>query len=58
MDIEQKYQVNHYLVSALLNYVDNKEIAIPEIQRPFVWDGAKVRDLIVAFIKAIQSDIS
>lgn len=46
MDIEQKYQVNHYLVSALLNYVDNKEIAIPEIQRPFVWDGAKVRDLI------------
>ena len=46
MDIEQKYSVNHYLVSALLNYVDNKEIAIPEIQRPFVWDAAKVRDLI------------
>jgi len=46
MDVEQKYTVNHYLVSALLNYVDNKEIAIPEIQRPFVWDAAKVRDLI------------
>lgn len=46
MDIEQKYSVNHYLVSALLNYVDNKEIAIPEIQRPFVWNAAKVRDLI------------
>lgn len=46
MDIEQKYQVNHYLVSALLNFVDTKEIAIPEIQRPFVWDAAKVRDLI------------
>ena len=46
MEIEQKYSVNHYLVSALLNYVDNKEIAIPEIQRPFVWDAAKVRDLI------------
>ncbi len=46
MDIEHKYQINHYLVSALLNYVDNKEIAISEIQRPFVWDGAKVRDLI------------
>lgn len=46
MDAEQKYSVNHYLVSALLNYVDNKEIAIPEIQRPFVWDAAKVRDLI------------
>ena len=46
MNIEQKYSVNHYLVSALLNYVDNKEIAIPEIQRPFVWDATKVRDLI------------
>ena len=46
MDIEQKYSVNHYLVSALLNYVDNREIAIPEIQRPFVWDASKVRDLI------------
>ncbi|MCD8297656.1 MAG: DUF262 domain-containing protein [Prevotella sp.] len=46
MDIEQKYSVNHYLVAALLNYVDNKEIAIPEIQRPFVWDATKVRDLI------------
>lgn len=46
MNFDQKYSVNHYLVSALLNYVDNKEIAIPEIQRPFVWDAAKVRDLI------------
>lgn len=46
MNVEQKYSVNHYLVSALLNYVDNKEIAIPEIQRPFVWDATKVRDLI------------
>lgn len=46
MSTEQKYSVNHYLVSALLNYVDNKEIAIPEIQRPFVWDATKVRDLI------------
>lgn len=46
MDTEQKYSVNHYLVSNLLNLVSMKEIAIPEIQRPFVWDAAKVRDLI------------
>lgn len=46
MEVEQKYSVNHYLVSALLNYVDNREIAIPEIQRPFVWDATKVRDLV------------
>ena len=42
MDIEQKYSVNHYLVSALLNYVDNKEIAIPEIQLDILLHG-KIR---------------
>ena len=41
----QKYAVNQYLIEALLNWVKSGEIAIPEIQRPFVWDGAKVRDL-------------
>lgn len=46
MNSEQKYTVNQYLVSALLNFIDTKEIAIPEIQRPFVWDSTKVRDLI------------
>ena len=44
MDIEQQYSVNHFLISALLTYVENKEIAIPEIQRPFVWNASKVRD--------------
>ena len=43
---EQKYSVNQYMVSHLLNFVQTKEIAIPEIQRPFVWDAPKVRDLI------------
>ncbi len=41
----QKYAVNQYLIETLLNWVKSGEIAIPEIQRPFVWDGAKVRDL-------------
>lgn len=43
---EQKYSVNQYMVTHLLNFVQTKEIAIPEIQRPFVWDSSKVRDLI------------
>jgi len=29
----------------LLSWVKSGEIAIPEIQRPFVWDASKVRDL-------------
>lgn len=46
MNSEQKYSVGHYLVKQLLNFVESGEIAIPEIQRPFVWDAAHVRDLI------------
>lgn len=41
----QKYTVNQLFVSNILSQVQEKEIAIPEIQRPFVWDSTKVRDL-------------
>lgn len=41
-----KYTVTQYSVSSLLTYIDEGEIAIPEIQRPFVWKGRQVRDLI------------
>lgn len=42
----QNYSVNQYLVSNLLSLVQIKEIAIPEIQRPFVWEPDKVTELI------------
>jgi hypothetical protein len=41
----QKYSVNQHLIETLLVWVKSGEIAIPEIQRPFVWDSSKVRDL-------------
>jgi len=41
----QKYDVNQHLISTLLSWVKSGDIAIPEIQRPFVWDASKVRDL-------------
>lgn len=41
-----KYVVNQYTVQNILNWVQMGEIAIPEIQRPFVWKPSKVRDLI------------
>lgn len=34
-----------YDLSALLHYIDIGDIALPDIQRPFVWSNAKVRDL-------------
>ena len=40
-----KYEVKSSPVENVLGWVDAGEIAIPEIQRPFVWDASKVRDL-------------
>ncbi|MGR7813795.1 GmrSD restriction endonuclease domain-containing protein [Lacinutrix undariae] len=41
-----KYSVHQQPVETLLSWIKSGEIAIPEIQRPFVWKSAKVRDLI------------
>lgn len=46
MDNVDKYSVSQYSVSSLLGFIDCGDIAIPEIQRPFVWNGTQVRDLI------------
>jgi len=43
--LTQKYSVNQHLIETLVTWVKSGEIAIPEIQRPFVWDSTKVRDL-------------
>ena len=47
----QKYDVNQHLIETLLTWVRSGEIAIPEIQRPFVWKASKVRDLLDSLYK-------
>ncbi len=42
----QRYSVNQHPIETLLTWIKSEEIAIPEIQRPFVWNAAKVRDFI------------
>ena len=42
----QRYSVNQHPIETLLTWIQSEEIAIPEIQRPFVWNAAKVRDFI------------
>ena len=42
----QQYSVTPHTVGNILNWVDTNQIAIPEIQRPFVWDSSAVRDLL------------
>ena len=41
-----KYSVAQYSVDNILGFINSGEISIPEIQRPFVWNPSKVRDLI------------
>ena len=47
----QKYSVNQHLIETLLAWVKSGEIAIPEIQRPFVWEASQVRDLLDSLYK-------
>lgn len=47
----QRYEVNQYMISSILAKVREGEIAIPEIQRPFVWDASQVRDLLDSLYK-------
>jgi len=45
------YSVNQYPVSSILTWVKDGEIAVPEIQRPFVWSTIQVRDLMDSLYK-------
>ena len=42
----QKFQPQNYTIGNILNWIGEDQIAIPEIQRPFVWKAPRVRDLI------------
>lgn len=42
----QRYSVTPQPIDTLLAWVKSGEIAIPEIQRPFVWEPTKVRNLL------------
>ena len=42
----EKYNASNIAIEQILNFIKSEEIAIPEIQRPFVWKPKQVRDLI------------
>ena len=46
-----RYSVNNYTVETLLSNIKSGSIAIPEMQRSFVWDSSKVRDLVDSLYK-------
>ena len=42
---KQKYNNYPLAISQILGLIEANDIAIPEIQRPFVWRRSQVRDL-------------
>lgn len=44
--IGEKFTLMQYSVSSILGMIEAEQFVIPEIQRPFVWKRAQVRDLI------------
>lgn len=46
INMAEKYNASNIALEQILNYIKSGEIAIPEIQRPFVWKPKQVRDLI------------
>jgi len=48
---QAKYSVNQHPISIVLAWIAQGEIAIPEIQRPFVWNKTQVRDLMDSLIR-------
>ena len=46
MPADQRYSVQQPRISTLLTLINEGDIAIPEIQRLFVWDATKVRNLL------------
>ena len=45
MKKETVFNITQYQLNHLITNIDTGEIALPDLQRPFVWDNAKVKDL-------------
>lgn len=48
---KQKYNNYPLAISQILGLIEANDIAIPEIQRPFVWRKSQVRDLMDSLYK-------
>ena len=41
MKKETVFNITHYQLNHLITNIDTGEIALPDLQRPFVWDNVK-----------------
>ena len=51
----EKFTNTSMSIKALLGLIEANDIAIPEIQRPFVWKNAQVRDLMDSLYKGFPT---
>ncbi len=54
MDFE-KYGIERDNIKNILGYIESGQIAIPELQRPFVWDSNQVTQLIDSLYKGLPT---
>ena len=54
LSIMPQFSVDSRTIDNVIGYINNGQISIPEIQRPFVWDGSKIRDLIDSLYPKIR----
>ena len=47
----EKFNTTNYTIEQILGLIRSNSIAIPEIQRPFVWKNSQVRDLLDSLYK-------
>jgi len=47
----QQFTINQPTISTVLSWIRDNKIAVPEIQRPFVWEPTKVRNLLDSLLK-------
>lgn len=53
MKKETVFNITQYQLNHLITNIDTGEIALPDLQRPFVWDNGKVRDLFDSLYKGL-----
>lgn len=51
MTAGQRFIINQPQVATVLSWIREGRIAVPEIQRPFVWEASKVRNLLDSLLR-------
>lgn len=53
MKKETVFNITQYQLNHLITNIDTGEIALPDLQRPFVWDNTKVKELFDSIYKGL-----